>query len=146
MFCCSLLNYLTVMSRQVLQANVFRFFNVPVSSVACYSCCAQCGLLKVPEVLDWWGAAADWCWGAALTDFNWMGMWSVRDSPGGSVCLRSWCGDSLEVTFCSLMNHSLILAVGDSGVLVVQYFMVVQRSAQFGRGWNSNLVTCHHPE
>lgn len=50
------------------------------------------------------------------------------------MCLRSRCGDSLEVTFCSLVNHSLVSAVGDSGMLVVQYFMVVQSSAQFGRG------------
>lgn len=50
------------------------------------------------------------------------------------MCVRSWCWDSLEVTFCSLMNHSLILAAGDSGMLVVQYFMVIQSSAQFGRG------------
>lgn len=123
---------------------MFRFFHVPVSAVVCYSCCAQCGLLKVPEGLDWWGAAADWCWGAAWSHFNWIGDVISQGQPG-RCCLRSWCGDSLEVTFCSVMNHSLILAVGDR-LLVVQYFMVVQSSAQFGRGWNSSLVTCHHPE
>ena len=54
--------------------------------------------------------------------------------PGRRRVSGSWRGDSLEVTFCSVTKRSLILALGDSGVLVVRYFTRVRSSAPFGTG------------
>lgn len=45
---------------------------------------------------------------------------------GAAACFRLWSDASLEVTFYSLMNRSLILVVGDSRVLAVQYFIRAQ--------------------
>lgn len=57
-----------------VQTYAFRFFDVQMFSAICYSFCAKCELLKVPEVLGRWCTDADYCYGVALPDFNCMWM------------------------------------------------------------------------
>lgn len=66
---------------------------------------------------------------------------------GAAACFRLWSDASLEVTFCSLMNHLLSerWVTAECWQCSISYGHKAG-SVQSGRGWNSRLITCSHPK